>query len=147
MNETPHDEKSLEDVIRTIMEMSGNGRPIVIAMKIVIGGSPDGANPLARGDATEPEIEIYPVGDRIVLSTELPGISPEQIQVLFKEDRVYIWAKDPDRQYPCKQESTAGNKGKCRDIVPPWSARGVLPPHSCSCGNLLNRDQGFSVTM
>ena len=99
MNETPHDEKSLEDVIRTIMEMSGNGRPIVIAMKIVIGGSPDGANPLTRGDATEPEIEIYPVGDRIVLSTELPGISPEQIQVLFKEDRVYIWAKDPDRQY------------------------------------------------
>ena len=99
MNELPHDEKSLEDVIRKIMEISGDGRPIVIAMKIIIGGCPNGANPLSRGDATEPEIEIHTLGDRIVLSTELPGISPEQVQVLFREDRVFIWAKDPDRQY------------------------------------------------
>jgi HSP20 family molecular chaperone IbpA len=79
-------------------------------MKIVIGGSPDGASPFARGDATEPEIEIYPVGDRIVLSTELPGISPEQIQVLFKEDRVYIWAKDPDRQYRASRKVPPATK-------------------------------------
>jgi HSP20 family molecular chaperone IbpA len=111
MNELPHDEKSLEDVIRKIMEMSGNGRPIVIGMKIIIGACPDGANPISRGDATEPEIEIHPVGDRIVLSTELPGISPEQIQVLFREDRVYIWAKDPDRQYRASREVPPAIKG------------------------------------
>jgi HSP20 family molecular chaperone IbpA len=110
MNELPHDEKTLEDVIRAIMEMAGNGRPIMIAMKIIIGGLPEGANPLARGDATEPEIEIYPVGDRIVLSTELPGIAPEQIQVLFKEDRVYIWAKDPDRRYRASRKVPPATK-------------------------------------
>jgi HSP20 family molecular chaperone IbpA len=111
MNETPHDEKSLEDMIRKIMELSGNGQPIVIGMKIVIGGFPPGTNPIARGDGTEPEIEIQEVGDRIVLSTELPGISPEQIQVLFREDRVFIWAKDPDRQYRASREVPPAIKG------------------------------------
>lgn len=111
MNETPHDEKSLEDMIRQIMELSGDGRPIVIGMKIIIGGCPNGANPLARGDATEPEIEIHSVGDRIVLSTELPGISPEQIQVLFREDRVFIWARDPDRQYRASRKVPPAVKG------------------------------------
>ena len=111
MNETPHDEKSLEDMIRQIMELSGDGRPIVIAMKIIIGECPQGANPLARGDATEPAIEIHSIGDRVVLSTELPGISPEQIQVLFREDRVFIWAKDPDRQYRASREVPPATKG------------------------------------
>jgi hypothetical protein len=111
MNDTPHDDKSLEEVIRKIMEISGEGRPIVIGMKIIIGGCPHGANPLSRGDATEPEIEIHSVGDRIVLSTELPGISPEQIQVLFREDRVFIWAKDPDRQYRASREVPPATKG------------------------------------
>ena len=111
MNELPHDEKSLEDVIRKIMEISGDGRPIVIAMKIIIGGCPNGANPLSRGDATEPEIEIHTLGDRIVLSTELPGISPEQVQVLFREDRVFIWAKDPDRQYRASRKVPPALKG------------------------------------
>jgi HSP20 family molecular chaperone IbpA len=111
MNETPHDENSLEDMIRKIMELSGDGQPIVIGMKIIIGGCPHGSNPLARGDGTEPEIEIQEVGDRIVLSTELPGISPEQIQVLFREDRVFIWAKDPDRHYRASREVPPAIKG------------------------------------
>jgi HSP20 family molecular chaperone IbpA len=111
MNEIPHDEKGLEDVIRMIMELSGNGRPVVIGIKIIIGEAPDGANPIARGDATEPEIEIHPVGDHIVLSTELPGISPEQVQVLFREDRVYIWAKTPDRQYRASRKVPPATKG------------------------------------
>jgi HSP20 family molecular chaperone IbpA len=111
MNETPHDEKSLEDMIRQIMEMSGDGRPIIIGMKIIIGGCPNGANPLARGDATEPAIELHSVGDRVVLSTELPGISPEQVQVLFREDRVFIWAKDPDRQYRASRKVPPATKG------------------------------------
>ena len=111
MNETPHDEKSLEDVIRTIMELSGDGRPVFIGMKIIIGGCPGGVNPLLRGDATEPEIEIHSVGDRVVLSTELPGLSPEQIQVLFREDRVFIWAKDPERQYRASREVPPATRG------------------------------------
>jgi HSP20 family molecular chaperone IbpA len=111
MNDTPHDEKGLEEVIRKIMELSGDGRPFVIGMKIIIGGYPRGANPLSRGDATEPEIEIQTIGDRVVLSTELPGISPEQIQVLFREDRVFIWAKDPDRQYSTSRKVPPAKKG------------------------------------
>jgi HSP20 family molecular chaperone IbpA len=111
MHETPHDEKSLEDLIRKILEMSGDGRPMVIGMKIIIGGYPPDANPFARGDATEPEIELHSIGDRIVLSTELPGTSPEQIQVLFKEDRVYIWAKNPDRQYRASRKVPPASEG------------------------------------
>jgi len=111
MNEIPSDEKKFEEMIRKIMQMSGDGRPIMIGMTIVIGGSPGGIPPLTRGDATEPEIEIHQVGDRIVLSTEFPGISPEQIQVLFREDRVFIWAKDPDRLYRASRKVPPATQG------------------------------------
>jgi HSP20 family molecular chaperone IbpA len=101
MNENPNDNfKNLEDVLRHIMEMTEEGRmPVFIGMKIVIPGDGSFPGPQARGDSTEPEIEIQRVEDHIKLVTELPGMSPENIHVLFRDDRVFIWARDEERQY------------------------------------------------
>jgi HSP20 family molecular chaperone IbpA len=104
MNENPYDNfKNLEDVLRHIMQMSEQGetRPIFIGMKIIIpgGGGFPGPDPQARGNSTEPDIEIHHVDDHVTLLTEFPGMAPEDIHVLFRDDRVFIWASDNDRQY------------------------------------------------
>jgi HSP20 family molecular chaperone IbpA len=113
--------RRIEDLIRHIIEQAeqSDGRPIFIGMKIFIPapGNSRGDPPITplsvRGDSTEPEIEVHRVKDRIMLITELPGMSPENIQVLFRDDRVFIWAKDGERHYrasaevpPAEKEST-----------------------------------------
>lgn len=104
MSENPHDNHTtIEDVLRHIMEMAraGEGRPIFIGMKIVVPPqeTPGGRTFVTRGDSTEPEVEVHRIGDRVALVTELPGMSPGQVQVLFRDDRVFIWARDNERQY------------------------------------------------
>lgn len=99
MNETPYDEESLAEMIRQIIRMSNSTRPVIIGIQIIIPGSPDGTPPISRGDDTEPPIEVQTIGERVVLSTEFPGIAPGQVQVMFRDDRVFIWAKDQDRHY------------------------------------------------
>ena len=111
MNALPSDEKQIEELVRKIMELSGEGRPLMIGMKIVIAGPPGWIPLLTRGDTTEPEIELHEIGDRVVLTTELPGMAPEQIQVLFREDRVFIWAKNPERQYRASRKVPPATKG------------------------------------
>jgi hypothetical protein len=101
MSEPPHDTReTLEELIRHIMEMAGQNRPIIIGMQIIIppAGQP-GWIPTPGREGTEPEIEVHTFGNRVTLITELPGMSPENVQVLFRDDRVYIWAKDESRQY------------------------------------------------
>ena len=99
--------RRIEDLVRHIIEQAekSDGKPVFIGMKIFIpaqGNSREDPpiTPVSvRGDSTEPEIEIHRVRDHIMLVTELPGMSPENIQVLFRDDRVFIWAKDAGRQY------------------------------------------------
>jgi HSP20 family molecular chaperone IbpA len=113
--------RRIEDLIRHIIEQAekSDGKPVFIGMKIFIPASGNSREdppitPVSvRGDSTEPEIEIHRVRDHIMLVTELPGMSPENIQVLFRDDRVFIWAKDGERQYrasaevpPAEKEST-----------------------------------------
>ncbi len=116
MSDTPHDTPhSIEDVIRRIMELSGagNGTPVIIGMQIIIPSGGPAGNPgqLVRGDGTEPEIEVHTFGNRVTLVTELPGISPGNIQVLFREDRVFIWAKDGGRHYRVSAKVPPAQKG------------------------------------
>jgi HSP20 family molecular chaperone IbpA len=114
-------DRRIEDLIRHIIEQAekSDGKPVFIGMKIFVPGQGNSRGdppitPLSvRGDSTEPEIEIHRVKDRIMLVTEFPGMSPENIQVLFRDDRVFIWAKDSERQYrasaevpPAEKEST-----------------------------------------
>lgn len=90
-------------MVRHLIAAAHNGRlqPVFVGMNVII--SPGGGFPVppprARGDGKEPDIEIQRVGDRILLVTELPGLSPENVQVLFRGGRVFIWGKDGERQY------------------------------------------------
>lgn len=111
MNETPFDEENLAEMISRIIRMSGSTKPVIIGIQIIIPGSPEGSPLLSRGEDTEPPIEVQTIADRVVLSTELPGISPEQVQVMFREDRVFIWAKDTERHYTASAEVPPARKG------------------------------------
>ena len=105
---------SLEDLIRQMMELAGTqqGAPVIIGMQIIVSpGQPGGPGPLARGDGTEPEIEVHTFGNQVTLVTELPGMSPENIQVLFRDDRVFIWAKDAERYYRASAKVPRAMKG------------------------------------
>lgn len=109
MDDTPLD-GTIDDLIRHIREAAAHDRPIIIGMKIII----PPATPGPGRDGTEPEIEVHTFGNKVTLVTELPGMSAEDIQVLFREDRVYIWAKDQQRHYrasarvPPAEEETIG---------------------------------------
>ncbi len=111
MTDIPPDKRQgIDDMIRQIMEIGG-GAPVFIGVQIIV---PPSGNPgqLVRGDGTEPGIEVHTFGNRATLVTEFPGIAPGDIQVLFRHDRVFIWAKDGERFYrasarvPPAQEET-----------------------------------------
>jgi HSP20 family molecular chaperone IbpA len=95
--------KTLEDMVRHLIAAAHDGRlqPFFVGMNVII--SPGGGFPVppqrVRGEGKEPDIEIQRLGDRVLLVTELPGLSPENVQVLFRGDRVFIWGKDGERQY------------------------------------------------
>jgi len=115
MSDTPDNNKtSIEDLIRQMMELAGTrqGAPVIIGMQIIVSpGQPGGPGPLSRGDDTEPEIEVHTFGNRVTLVTELPGMAPENIQVLFRDDRVFIWAKDTERYYRASSKVPPAVKG------------------------------------
>jgi HSP20 family molecular chaperone IbpA len=137
MSDTSSDKgTSIDDMIRRIMEMSGagHGAPVIIGIQIIIPPAGPAGNPgqLVRGDGTEPEIEVHTFGNRVTLVTELPGISPGNIQVLFREDRVFIWAKDGGRHYRASAKVPPAQKGtveiSCKHGVLEISYVPVTPP-------------------
>jgi HSP20 family molecular chaperone IbpA len=99
--------KNLEEVLKYLLDLAWKGdfTPSFIGMMIIVpqGGIPPSPHKAARGDSTETEIEVHRIDDRITLVTELPGMSRENIQVLFRGDRVFIWAHDQERQYRADQ--------------------------------------------
>lgn len=95
--------KTLEEIVRQLIAAAHEGKisPVFVGMNVVITPGGDSPFPLqhARGDGTEPEIEVQSVGDRVLLVTEMPGLPPESIRVLFRGDRVFVWGKYGERQY------------------------------------------------
>ena len=109
--------KRIEEMIRELMQQAeeGDGHPIFIGMKIIVPpgsfpGIPPTGGPGGRGNSTEPVIEIHRLGNHVTLVTELPGMSAENVQVLFRDNRVYIWAKDQERQYRTSAEVPPADK-------------------------------------
>ncbi|MCQ8894438.1 MAG: hypothetical protein NQU46_07405 [Methanolinea sp.] len=95
--------KTIEEMVRQLMAAANDGRiqPVFVGMKVIV--SPGGGGPLppqkARGDSVDPGIEIHRVGKRVMLVTEMPGVSSENVRVLFRDDRVYIWAREGEIHY------------------------------------------------
>lgn len=121
MTERPEDlPKTLEEILRHVMEsiQAGDTHPIFIGIQIVM---PNGQDITRRGDATEPAIEVHRMGDRIVLVTEMPGIAREHIHLLFRDDRVFVWAGDQERHYKCSAQVPPSQEGSeeitCRNGV------------------------------
>ncbi|MCU0631999.1 MAG: hypothetical protein MUC66_03355 [Methanolinea sp.] len=116
MTEKPEDaRKTLEEMLRHLMQsaLSGEAHPLFIGMKIIL--PPGGDNPhppqKIRGDSTEPSIEVHHIGRRVMLVTEMPGMTPENIQVMFRGDRVFIWARDQERHYQSSAAVPPAQKG------------------------------------
>ncbi len=104
MTERPEDiPKTLEEMLRRLMEsiQPGDTHPIFIGMKIVFptGGDTPGSGEGSRGDATDLAIEVHRMGDRVVLVTEMPGMPRENIHLLFRDDRIFVWGRDQQRHY------------------------------------------------
>lgn len=116
MTEKPEDaHKTLEEMLRNLMQaaQAGDSRPLFIGMKIVLPPGGDYPTPpqRARGDSTESPIEVHHVGNRVMLVTEMPGMTPENIQVMFRDDRVFIWARDQERHYQGSATVPPAKKG------------------------------------
>jgi HSP20 family molecular chaperone IbpA len=135
MSDTSSDKgHGIDDLIRRIRELSGTGQdvPVIINVQIIIppGGSP---GQIARGDRTDPEIEVHTFGNRVTLVTELPGIAPGDIQVLFRDDRVFIWAKDEGRLYRASAQVPPAQQGtveiSCKHGVLEISYAPAAPVH------------------
>jgi HSP20 family molecular chaperone IbpA len=109
--------KRIEEMLRELMQQAeeGDGHPIFIGMKIIVPpgsfpGIPPAGGPGSRGNSTEPVIEVHRLGSHVTLVTELPGMSAENVQVLFRDNRVFIWAKDQERQYRTSAEVPPADK-------------------------------------
>lgn len=116
MTEKPEDaHKTLEEMLRNLMQaaQAGDSRPLFIGMKIVLPPGGDFPTPpqRARGDSTESPIEVHHVGNQVMLVTEMPGMTPENIQVMFRDDRVFIWARDQERHYQGSATVPPAKKG------------------------------------
>jgi len=95
--------RALEEMVRQLMAAASGGmhQPVFVGVNVVVttpGGFPTPPQ-RARGEGTEPEIEVHRIGDRVLLATEMPGLPPEKIRILFRGDRVFVWGRDGERQY------------------------------------------------
>lgn len=95
--------RTLEEIMKQLFEAAREGRiqPVFIGVNVFV--SPGGEFPHhhrpARGGGTEPAIEVHRLGKRVLLVTEMPGLSPEKIHVLFRGSRVFVWGKEAGRHY------------------------------------------------
>lgn len=95
--------RTLEEIMKQLFAAAREGRiqPVFIGVNVFV--SPGGEYPPhhrhARGAGTEPAIEVHRLGRRVLLVTEMPGLSPEKIHVLFRGNRVFVWGKEAGRHY------------------------------------------------
>jgi len=70
----------------------------------------------------EPPVEVQRVDGEIKLLTEMPGLSPEDVQVIFSGSTIHIQAGDGIRNY----ETTADVPPALKDSVSVSFRHGVL---------------------
>ena len=122
--------RNIGEIIKKMLEkagMSDHPAPVIFNFRIFV-NMPDrpGEDPdhVREGPtvAMEPAIEVQRVEDEIKLLTELPGLSPENVQVMFSGPTVHIRAHDGVRSY----DATADVPPAERDSVSVSFRHGVL---------------------
>jgi hypothetical protein len=100
-------EREIGEIIKRMLEqagMSDHPAPVIFNFRIFVnmpvcpGGGTDNL-PDGPADPGEPVVEVSRIDGEIKLLTELPGVSPENVQVIFSGSTVHIEAKDGERRY------------------------------------------------
>lgn len=98
--------RNIGEIIRKMLEqagMSDHPAPVIFNFRIYINMPVCQAtqqNPAPpRNDTIEPEVEVQRVGNDVILVTELPGVSPEDVKVMFSGSTVHIKAGEGDLKY------------------------------------------------
>jgi HSP20 family molecular chaperone IbpA len=99
--------KNIGEIIKKMLEQAGMGgqkAPIIFNFKIFVtmpgfpGARPD-LVPAGPAKTMEPAVEVQRVDGEVKLVTELPGISPENVQVMFSGSTVHIRAGEGVLRY------------------------------------------------
>jgi HSP20 family molecular chaperone IbpA len=98
--------REIGEIIRKMLEqagMSDHPAPVVFNFRIYVNMAPPPEMPHnrvpARTNTIEPEVEVQRVGDEVILATELPGVSPDDVKVMFSGSTVHIKAGDGNLKY------------------------------------------------
>ena len=107
MTSAPDDNfRNIGEIIRKMLEQAGMSEhpaPVIFNFRIYVNmpvhqGMQEYPPP-ARNDTIEPEVEVQQIGNEVILATELPGVSPEDVKVMFSGSTVHIKAADGDLKY------------------------------------------------
>jgi HSP20 family molecular chaperone IbpA len=99
--------RNIGEIIRKMLEqagMSDHPAPVIFNFRIyvnmpILPGAQQNQLFTARNSTIEPEVEVQRVGNEVILVTELPGVSPEEVKVMFSGSTVHIKAGDGDLKY------------------------------------------------
>lgn len=98
--------RNIGEIIRKMLEQAGMSEhpaPVIFNFRIYVNmpACPVAQqNPApARNGTIETEVEVQQVGNEVILVTELPGVSPEDVKVMFSGSTVHIKAGNGDLKY------------------------------------------------
>jgi HSP20 family molecular chaperone IbpA len=122
--------RNIGEIIKKMLEkagMSDHPAPVIFNFRIFVNipGSPamgPGRIPDGEPNPIEPPVEVQRVDGEIKLLTELPGLSPENVQVMFSGSTVLIRAGDGIRNY----QTSADVPPALKDSVSVSFRHGVL---------------------
>jgi HSP20 family molecular chaperone IbpA len=131
MSPEPEDNmRNIGEIIRKMLEnagMSDHPAPVIFNFRIFVNmpGAPAmGAGQVPDGQVlhAEPQVEVQRVDGEIKLLTEMPGLSPENVRVVFSGSTVHIQAGDGIRNY----QTSADVPPALKDSVSVSFRHGVL---------------------
>jgi len=107
MTSAPDDNfRNIGEIIRKMLEQAGMSEhpaPVIFNFRIYVNmpvcPAPQQNQAPAWNGTIEPEVEVQRVGNDVILVTELPGVSPDDVKVMFSGSTVHIKAGDGNRKY------------------------------------------------
>ena len=110
--------RNIGEIIRKMLEQAGMSEhpaPVIFNFRIYVNMPVYPATQQnqdhTRNSTIEPEVEVQRVGNEVILATELPGVSPEDVKVMFSGSTVHIKAGDGDLKYHTTADVPPAEKG------------------------------------